>query len=146
MTVSTYNPEDVVVTFGGFVLSNWDSVEVTRTAPAFRIIKGIRGKAARVRTLDTTAQVTLTLPSTSNANSVLAEIAEQDYVSGNGRIEMTIKDVSGFEVFSTPDAFIEKQADRNYGKDMPTRTWIIHCLSSSMAQSSTADITSIFNL
>lgn len=147
MTVQTYNPGDVVVTFGGYVLENWDSVEVTRLAPAFKMVRGIRGGAARVRTLNTSAEVIITLPMTSRANAILSMITQQDYETGNGRLEMTIKDVSGFEVFSTVDAFVEKQANMTYGREMPSRSWTICCMTSVISQSSgSAGIESIFDL
>lgn len=145
MTVMTYSPKDVTLTFGGYVLANWDEITVAQSGPAFRMIRGIRGKSTRVRTLNKSATITLVLPHTSVANQVLDEICRQDQVSGNGRLELTLKDVSGSEVFSSADAFIEKQADRNYSATMGSRTWVIQCMSIvSMSQSDSSDITSIF--
>lgn len=146
MTVQTYSPSDVIITFGGYVLENWDTVSVKRTTPSFKIIKGIRGKNTRVRSQNTSAEVTLTIPITSIGNTVLGEIVAQDELNGTGRLIMTIKDVQGFEVFSTAEAFVEKPADKEYGAEMSSRAWTIHCLSSQTAMSDNSALGSIFDL
>lgn len=144
MTVQVYSPGDVVVTFGGYVLEEWESIEVQRVAEAFRMIRGIRGKNTRVRTNNTAADITITVPITSRANAVFSEIAQLDEATGNGRLEITIKDTSGFEVFTTTEGFVERQATVSYTKNSPDRTWVIHCMNSTFGRSATTTIESIF--
>ena len=146
MTVMTYSPSDVIITFGGYVLENWDSVSVKRSSPSFKIVKGIRGKNTRVRTQNTSAELTLTLPITSVANAVLGEIVYKDELYGTGRLSITIKDVQGFEVFYSSEAYVEKPADKEYGPEMSSRAWTIHCLSSGDTMSDNTILSSIFDL
>lgn len=145
MRVETYSPSDVILTFGGYVLSNWDEIAVETNGPAFKIVRGIRGKSTRVRTMNRSATLTITLPVTSTANAVLDTICQMDQESGNGRIELTLRDVGGTEVFSSADAFVEAPAARRYGKDSQTRTWTVQCMSIvSMTHTDTMGIESLF--
>lgn len=146
MTVKTYSVEDVVLTFGGYVLTNWDSISIRQLHPDFKIVSGIRGKNTRIRTLNTAAEIVLTIPSLSDANTVMGEISELDRIYGTGRIVLTIKDISGMEVFSTEDAFITQVPERVYGIEVPVRTWVLNCMSSKTTQSDSAGIESIFDL
>jgi len=145
MSVRSYSPNDVTLTFGGYVLTNWDSIEVKRLQPSFKMVRGIRGKNTRIRTQNTAAEITITVPTTSITNVVLSEIVEQDEILGTGRIIVSIKDVSGMEVFNTPDAFIEGQAVRSYSSDMSTRVWTLQCMTSVITQSESVGIESIFD-
>lgn len=131
MEVLTYSPKDVIVTFGGYVLEDWDSVSIRRNTSSFKLVNGIRGKNSRVRVNDTSALIEIELAQTSRANYIFQKIVEIDEREGTGRISMTIKDISGTELFSTNDAFIEGIADREYSADISSRRWRLTCMSSS---------------
>lgn len=146
MTVQVYAPSDIIFTFGGYVLENWDTISVKRTTPTYKIVKGIRGKNTRVRSQNTAAEITVTLPITSVANAVFGEVVAQDELYGTGRLVVTIKDVQGFEVFSSTEAYVANPADKEYGPEMSSRSWTIHCLSSNSSMSDNTALASIFDL
>lgn len=137
MEVKTYSPSDVHMTFGGIVVSGWDSISIMRRSQTFRTIKGIRGKNTRVRDRDTSATIEVVLAQSSDINYILDTVAEMDSIYGTGRLEITIKDRNGEEVFYTSEAFIEKPSDKIYDDDLQTRTWTIQCLSSGTSGNTT---------
>jgi|SRR5690606_30697011 len=146
MEVATYSASEVTITFGGYILQNWDKVNIRRTIPSFRQINGIRGKNSRVRTNNTAAEIQIDLPQTSDANYIFQKIVELDEQSGNARLSITIKDSLGSEVFSSDDSFVTGYADREYGSDISGRRWVISCMSSKYnAPESNLSLDSIFN-
>ena len=147
MEVATYSPSDVVVTFGGYILEDWESITVERSLPSHKIITGIRGKNSRNAVKNTSATVTVELAQTSLANYIFQKIVELDEATGNGRISITIKDTLGGEVFYSDDTFIEAPASRTYSADISTRTWKMNCLSSAYNTSEeSVSLSSIFDL
>lgn len=144
MAVATYSPEDVVITFSGYILEDWDSVSISKASESFRQVRGIRGKNTRIRVNDTSSEVNIEVALTSELNYVFSEILRQDQITGNGRLEITIKNVNGGEVFSTTDAYICKDADQNYQKDISTRSWKIYCMTSK--RENLAQVWSLSNL
>lgn len=130
MEVKTYSPSDVFVTFGGAVVEGWESIRITYPQPFFKIIKGIRNKNTRIRDRNSSATIELILSQTSDTNYILGAIAEQDRMYGTGRLEITVKDSNGTEVFYTSEGFVESPSDRAYESDLTTRSWRIQCLSS----------------
>ena len=147
MEVATYSPSDVVVTFGGYILEDWESITVERSLPSHKIITGIRGKNSRNAVKNTSATVTVELAQTSLANYIFQKIVELDEATGNGRISITIKDTLGGEVFYSDDTFIEAPASRTYSADISTRTWKMNCLSSTYNTSEeSVSLSSIFDL
>lgn len=129
--IYTYAPDEVALTFGGYIVEGWDSITVKRSSPAFQIKRGIRGKNTRVRNRDTSAVITLVCPQTSNVNKILTDLVTQDEITGNGRLSLSLIDGSGWEVFSSSEAFVDGLADREYEANESDREWVITCLNSS---------------
>lgn len=128
--VHTYAPDEVALTFGGYIVEGWDSIVVKRNSPAFEIKRGIRGKNTRTRNRDTSATVTLTCPQTSEVNKILTDLVTQDELTGNGRLSLSLIDGSGWEVFSSSEAFVDGLPDRSYDADEGDRVWVMTCLNS----------------
>lgn len=86
--IRTYTPEDVSVymfytdaeTGGQFnkQITGWNRISVTRSSPAFRQIRGIRGSSSRVRTLDRSWIMKLSLDQTSKSNYDLFQVLRLD--------------------------------------------------------------------
>lgn len=124
-TVNTYNPRDVILTLGGYQITGWQNVTVSRTVKGFTVIRGIRGKNTRVPNKDTSATITMTLLQTSQANDVLSYIHELDLDEGTARIELTLKDRSGRSVFSSNEGFIVGYPVSTFSGQFEYRSWEI---------------------
>jgi hypothetical protein len=133
-TVATYSPSDVSLTLGGYTLSGWDRINISRRTDSFKPIYGIRGKHTRVRSggkesRDSSCFITIALSQESQANDVLSEIHRQDIDEGTARIALTLKDESGSSVFSSHEAYILTFANAEFSNDFGTREWRIFCQS-----------------
>ena len=131
MSVNTYSPKDVKIDIGGYVLTGWENISVTRTSQGFRTVMGIRGKHTRVPTGDTSATFTITLHQTSPSNDVLSAIHGLDLERGTGRIALTLRDYSGRTVISSDEAYIMGYPEVMYSRDFEFRSWTIFCQSTS---------------
>lgn len=134
LSISTYSPSDVTLVIAGYVLSGWDTINISRRTDSFKPVYGIRGKHARVRTgggttPDTSAIITLTLAQESASNDVLSAIHELDISEGTGRIVLTLKDKSGGSLFNSHEAYIISYPDAPFSNDFGTRQWRIFCQS-----------------
>ena len=131
--VKTYAPDEVYLTFGGYIVEGWTSISVASSSPRYKTIKGIRGKNTRVKDPNSHSTITVTCHQTSMTNQVLSSIISLDENTEGVRLEVSLMDSSGFEVFSSDEAFVQKQADRQYTDDITDRSWTIECLVSRWA-------------
>lgn len=129
--VKVYSPSDVILTFGGAVVEGWESITVSRDSKAFKTVQGIRNKNAKVRNRNTAATIDINLSQISVTNTIFSQIVAIDEVTGGARIEVTLKDVMGGEIFSSNEAYFDGHADRSYEDEISTRRWRLNCLSSS---------------
>ena len=125
--VFTYNPNEVQLSFGGYVITGWQSITITRSVNAFKPIRGIRGKHTRAKNLDTSCSITFPLLQTSMSNDVLSRIHELDIQQSTGRIELTIKDLKGTSVFSSREAYILGYPEVTFSGDFEYRSWTLFC-------------------
>lgn len=128
MNIVTYNPKDVLFTLGGSYITGWNSFTISRE-PSFLLRKGIRGKHTRIRTYDTSAMITISLPQTSEWNDIFSSIVTNDIASATGRCEITLKDLSGSSFFESREAYIVGFAEVSFDSTIATRNWTIQCLS-----------------
>lgn len=122
-TVHTYSPKDVILTVGGYQLTGWQSITISRTVKGFTVIRGIRGKNTRVPNVDTSATITISLLQTSQGNDVLSYIHELDLDEGTGRIALMLKDNSGRSVFSSNEAYITGYPVATFSGQFEYRNW-----------------------
>lgn len=126
-SVKTYNPSDVICDIGGYQLTGWDAIVISRGGPSFVTVKGIRGKHTRVANKDTSATITISLIQTSPSNDVLSRIHELDIQNGTGRMMIMLKDNSGRSVFSSNEAYIVGYPEATFSGDFEMRMWTIFC-------------------
>ena len=126
-TINTYSPKDVILSIGGYQLTGWQSINITRSAKSFQVIRGIRGKNTRVSNKDTSATITISLLQTSQSNDVLSTILIADEENSTARIALTLKDKSGSSVFSSNDAFITGFPVTPFSGQFEYRNWEIFC-------------------
>lgn len=126
-SVFTYSPSDVVLDIGGYQLTGWESISISRRVDGFIPAYGIRNKHTRVPTKDTSATITIPLLQTSQSNDVLSAIHELDLQNGTGRIALMLKDGSGTSVFSSAEAYILGYPEVIFSGDFTYRAWRIFC-------------------
>ena len=128
-TVQTYSPKDVILTVGGYQLTGWQSINVSRSVKGFTVVRGIRGKNTRVKNVDTSATITLSLIQSAQGNDVLSYIHELDLDEGTARIALLLKDRSGRSVFSSNEAFITGYPTATFSGQFEYRNWELFCQS-----------------
>lgn len=121
--VHTYSAKDVILTIGGYQLTGWQSINISRTVKGFTPIRGIRGKNTRVPNVDTSATITISLLQTSQGNDVLSYIHELDLNEGTARIALMLKDNSGRSVFSSNEAYITGYPIATFSGQFEYRNW-----------------------
>lgn len=150
-TVNTYSPKDVILTIGGYQLTGWQNITVSRSAKSFTVIRGIRGKNTRVSNKDTSATITFSLIQSSQGNDVLSTILTADEENGTARLAITLKDRSGGSIFSSNEAFITGFPVSTFSGQFEYRSWEIFAQSTSTynvggnAEGSTGLVDNILN-
>lgn len=124
-TVNTYSPKDVILTISGYQLTGWQSITINRTVKGFTVVRGIRGKNTRVKNVDTSATINISLLQTSQGNDVLSYIHDLDLDEGTARIVLTLKDKSGRSVFSSNEAYITGYPTATFSGQFEYRNWEI---------------------
>ena len=125
--VYTYSPSEVQLTFGGYTITGWQNLTITRSADAFKPVRGIRGKHTRVRSIDTSCTITVTILQTSMSNDVLCRIHDLDLEYGSGRIELLLKDMGGTGIFSSAEAYVLGYPEVVYSGEFEYRQWRLFC-------------------
>lgn len=125
-TVNTYSPKDVVLTIGGYQITGWQKISVTRNR-GITPIKGIRGKHTRVISRDTSATLSFSVIQSTQANEVLSYIHELDLDQGTGRIALTLKDNSGKTVMSSDEGYILSYPLVTFSGQFEDRPWEVFC-------------------
>ena len=130
-TVNTYSPKDLILTIGGYQLTGWQSISISRTVKGFTVVRGIRGKNTRVPNVDTSATINISLLQTSQGNDVLSYIHELDLDEGTARIALMLKDNSGRSVFSSNEAYITGYPTATFSGQFEYRNWELYAQSTS---------------
>jgi len=125
--VFTYSPSEVQLTFGGYTITGWQNLTITRSVDAFKPVRGIRGKHTRVRSIDTSCTITVTILQTSMSNDVLCRIHDLDLEYGSGRIELLLKDMGGTGIFSSAEAYVLGYPEVVYSGEFEYRQWRLFC-------------------
>jgi hypothetical protein len=113
----------LILTIGGYQVTGWQSITVSRTVKGFNVIRGIRGKNTRVPNVDTSATIAISLLQTSQGNDVLSYIHELDLEEGTARISLMLKDRSGRSVFSSNEAYITGYPTSSFSGQFEYRNW-----------------------
>lgn len=128
MGIYTYSPSEVDLIISGYKVTGWNSIAVSRTAPTFTMVRGIRGKNTRTRSRDTSAVIFIDVARTSAVNTVFSEVVRQDAQYGTGRLEVLLKDKNGKSLYSSNEAFIDRYPDDAFTTELNNRRWSITCL------------------
>ena len=126
LTVKTYDPKMVVITFGVIPISGYAEgtfVSVNRSGDAFVKSKGAGGDVERINKNQGDFEVTVTLQQTATVNAELSAALAADQVTNAGVLPLTIEDKLGQTLFEAPQAWIRKDPDWEDGDDLNSREW-----------------------
>lgn len=134
MAIKVFDPNQTSVVAGvssiqGFAEDSMLSIE-TEDAK-YGITSDVHGDVTRFRQNKNIAKVTLTLTQSSPSNDVLSSFLEADRKSNAGVFNFMIKDNSGTTLFTSVNAYVEKQAMVEFGNDNKNREWTIICINPS---------------
>ena len=127
VTVKTFDPKMVVITFGSIPISGYAEgtfVSVNRSGDAFAKRKGAGGDVERINKNQGDFDVTVTLLQTTPTNKELSAVLAADQVTNAGVFPLTIKDLLGETLFFAPQAWIRKDPEWEDGDDLNSRAWI----------------------
>lgn len=128
MSVKSYDPAQVSVTFAGIIVEGYaDGTFITaaRNNQSFTLKVGSSGEGARAKSNDRSGMVTLTLMQNSASNDLLSAQMALDEASGDGIGSLLIKDLSGTTLCSAETAWLQKPADVEFAKEISDRQWVI---------------------
>ena len=126
-TVATYRPKDVVMSFGGYVITDWQIMSVHKNSKVFTQHLGIGGKNTRVYNPDRSCLIKVRVLQSGMGNAVLSEVIKLDDIHRTARMELILKDNSGESLFTTTTAYIAGYPDIIYSEDFEWREWEILC-------------------
>ena len=127
VTVKTFDPKMVVITFGSIPISGYAEgtfVSVNRSGDAFAKRKGAGGDVERINKNQGDFEVTVTLLQTTPTNKELSAVLAADQVTNAGVFPLTIKDLLGETLFFAPQAWIRKDPEWEDGDDTNSRAWV----------------------
>ena len=130
MALKTYSPRKVSVIIGAFTLEGLvdDSfVSAERSTDAFTKQLSNNGKATRIHSSDRSGMIKVTLQASSDSNDYLSALAIADDLSQIGTFPIIIKDNSGTDLATAPEAWIKKMPNLAKGKDLGKVEWDFEC-------------------
>jgi hypothetical protein len=134
MAIKVFDPNQIGVIVGVSAIQGFaeDSMLAVDNEDAkYGITSDVHGDVTRFRQNKNIAKVTLTLTQSSPSNDVLSSFLEADRKSNAGVFNFMIKDNSGTTLFTSVNAYVEKQATVEFGNDNKNREWTIICINPS---------------
>lgn len=127
MEVLTYVPSNVSLIVGGYQIQGWTSISLERNSPAFKQIRGIRGKNTRTRMHDYSCTLTIECPHTELLNDILSMVVQADRANGTARLEIALMESTGTSFFTTSTAYIVSEPPLVRTADVSTVRWTLIC-------------------
>lgn len=127
VAVRTYDPKQIVITFGGTIMTGFADgtfVTIAGNGDAFTKVRGADGGVDRVNNNANDYRVTVTLKQTSLANDLLSAQHVLDKAANSGKLPLTVKDLNGTMVFFAPQAWVAKEPDPELSNTMSNRQWM----------------------
>ena len=127
--VKTYDPKKVLIACGTHSVTGLADDAFVSVEPAGEGVTkkvGCDGEIVRSISPDKTSTVKITLLQTSDSNSFLQQMYNQDQQNGDGIFPLMIQDLMGGVLFSAEEAWVAKQSTFARGKADANREWEIH--------------------
>jgi hypothetical protein len=126
----TYNPKDVVFSFGSIIASGFSEgsmIGFSMNEEGFSFVAGADGEGTRTLNANESARFTCTLKQSSATNDLFSALHNLDRRAGSGVKPVMLKDNSGTTLISAAKAWIVKPPDVERGKEVSDNEWIIEC-------------------
>jgi hypothetical protein len=123
--LKTYDPKSLYASFGGVPLTGFaDGTFINIVGNAkFSSVTGADGLTSRAKSVDDSYEITITLQQTSVSNDYLSGVQKLDRLQNAGVLPLIIKDGEGTSLFFAESAWIEKDPDVAYSKEIENREW-----------------------
>lgn len=124
--VRTYDPKQVVVTWGAVIVTGFAEgtfVTIARNGDLFEKSKGADGTVDRINKNANDFSVTITIKQTSITNDLFSAQMLLDVQGNVGVLPLTVKDLAGTTLFFARQAWIAKDPDVTYGDSLENREW-----------------------
>lgn len=128
MAVKSYNADEVIIIFGGNIISGYADgtfVTIGRDNDGFGLVIGSNGEGCRSRSNDNSGTCEVTLIQSSASNPILSALHQADELAGGGAVPLLVKDNSGNSLYSAETAWVQKFADSEFGREAGSRVWTI---------------------
>ena len=126
--VLTYDPKKVQVIFGARQLSGFADDSIVSINPhgeGMQLYVGADGEVGRSIDPDHTLEITVSLATTSQSNTYLSRVYNQDRVTGKGMLPLLIKDLAGDTLFFAKEAWVSNFPEGGRGRTIDTQEWTI---------------------
>ena len=131
MTVfKNYDPSRYTVSFGSILIGGFNDgtfIKTSRNEDAYSVKVGGQGDVTRVRSLNKTGQITVTLLAESPTNDLLSAEAINDELTGAAYAPIMVKDLNGTTVMAAENAWIMKMPETEIATDASPREWVLEC-------------------
>jgi hypothetical protein len=127
MATYTYQPDKVVVSFGGIPITGYAPdtfVSAARNNDTWSINVGSGSDATRTKSGDKSGRVEVTLLAESASNAELEAQRALDELTGTGLRPLFVKDLSGGDTITAGTAWVVKPPDQEKGNTGSNRVWI----------------------
>jgi hypothetical protein len=127
--LTTYDPEKVILTFGGTPLSGWAEgsfIDIAQAAKAYTRKTGADGETVRSKSANKCNDVTVTLQQSSLSNDYLSAMNQKDRATGRNTLPLSITDLNGKTLMFWPQAWVEVPDSWGYGAEVTDRAWVFH--------------------
>lgn len=129
MSVKTFDPKGLIVTFGGIPITGFmdgEAIVVSRDEDSFTKSSGLDGEVVRVKNLGRMGNVKIVLQQTSDSNNVLSAASLADEATNSGIAPFLIKDMNGTTLCFAAHAWVKKPADTGFEKGAVSgREWVL---------------------
>lgn len=126
--MKTYNGKEVTVVWGPIIFSGFGEDEfcaIAYNSDDYDLHMGSDGKGTRSANNDNSAQVTVTMAQSSDANDQVSALGKADRLSVNGVMHpLMVKDNSGRSIYMAKEAYLKKRPDATFGKTTSEREYI----------------------
>lgn len=119
-----YSPDQLTVTFGGLKIGGFAEgtfIQVARNEDSYETVVGSQGDVTRVKKLNRSGTIIVTLQQSSPSNDLLsAELAadEAEGAVNAGLGEAMVKDANGTTVINSDNSWVQKYADVTFSNGL----------------------------
>lgn len=124
---STYDPAKVIASWGGVPITgiaDGTFLLAERNNPMWTTQTGSDGESCRSKSNDKSGKITVTLNQWSTTNDALSLATQIDEATNASALPFEIKDLNGTTLVYAEQAWPEKPANAEFGREAGSREWV----------------------